>query len=387
MFFAGVVISEAGIIYQSNFAFGPHYHPESSYAVRPALIRSHTVPYLGLSPTLNNHGSDFNSAFFTSPVVLNPALTSHAALAPPSLYPAPISHGAILPALPTDLSTTALSSVSIGSSLTRTYTSPPKVQNFASINHGVIGHTHTSSHTAQNPTMIGNHKINIQEMPEQSVSYSLSENDYHYLKRHKTKGQDSPYNPFPGLDTAKPSEKHHNPHSHHANDQDAVSQPSESHNVVSEDYQGYNEPSLINVNEPVVTKDIYFHVPPPDFEEPPPVPISLPLPKKTYNIVFIKVPAQEQQNYAYLQQLLQSRQSQIQDKTLIYVLSKKEKLPTQVVLAPHQVSSPEVFFVNYKNKPQDITEISNELVEESLHENIYPALERKRRLGDSQSDR
>ncbi|KOB77984.1 Cuticular protein PxutCPT5 [Operophtera brumata] len=359
VFFAGAVISEAGVVHQSNRGFGLHYHPGggSSQAVRPAIIRSHISPPFELSPALNQ-GSVFTSALFTSPIVLNTALTSHAALAPP----------------------------------TTTRIAPPLLHPVP-INHGAIGNTLISSHTVHNPTIIGNYEIiqEIQERPEKSVSYSLSENDYNYLKRHKTEGQDSPYNPIPGLDTASPSEKHQNPHRHHSKDQD-VTRSSKSDNVLkrsaasSEAYQGYNEPSLINVPEPVVTKHIYFHVPPPDFEEPSLAPISVPLPKKTYNIVFIKVPAQEQQNYAYLQQLLQSRQSHIEDKTLIYVLSKKQKPSPQVVLAPQQTSSPEVFFVNYKTKPEDITGSSNEFVAESILEDIYPVLERKRRLGDSQSD-
>lgn len=119
---------------------------------------------------------------------------------------------------------------------------------------------------------------------------------------------------------------------------------------VNEEYHTEYEPNVSQPAAPVVTKHIYFHVPPADVEE---HSVSSPAPsgppKKIYNILFIKVPAHQTANTVQLQQILANQQNLIEDKTLIYVLVKKpEPQPVpQVPITP--VNSPhEVFYVKYK---------------------------------------
>lgn len=97
-----------------------------------------------------------------------------------------------------------------------------------------------------------------------------------------------------------------------------------------------------------VTRHIYFHVPPPDLEEPPLVRITKP-PKKVYKIIFIKVPAQETSNTAQIKQALYNQIAPVEDKTLIYVLVKKPE-PVPVHPPPRSVPSEhEVLFVKYRD--------------------------------------
>ncbi|XP_014370051.2 uncharacterized protein LOC106720025 [Papilio machaon] len=107
-----------------------------------------------------------------------------------------------------------------------------------------------------------------------------------------------------------------------------------------------------NIVEPVIHKHIYFHVPPPDIEEP--VLQRLPEPtKKIYKIIFIKVPTQESSNNARIQQAINNQVNQnsaVSEKTLIYVLVKKPE-PVQILPPPPPTPSQhEVLFVNYRGK-------------------------------------
>lgn len=89
---------------------------------------------------------------------------------------------------------------------------------------------------------------------------------------------------------------------------------------------------------PLITKEISFHIPPPDIEEPSVVRNIQP-PTKVYKILFIKLPSQETK--------IRIQQPQVIDKTIIYVLSKKPE-PPRVDLTQQKVSDHEVFFVKYK---------------------------------------
>lgn len=104
--------------------------------------------------------------------------------------------------------------------------------------------------------------------------------------------------------------------------------------------------------KPVIHKHIYFHVPPPDIEEP--VEQRLPEPaKKTYKIIFIKVPSQESSNNARIQQAINNQVNQnsaVAEKTLIYVLVKKPETVQFVPPPPPTPSEHEVLFVNYRGK-------------------------------------
>lgn len=404
----GVVLIEAGNTYPPSTGFGLHYNLAPH---RQVLFRSELANPIGFNPTLQNYGLTFTKTFLPSPVLFNTAPFRHAGIGPltsfqttPRLHPAPIRYGAIEPNTITHISppvrlraptksfpTSSFLSQGLvfNSGLLRPAPIPPPpsavFRPSPTINHAVIGTGFQSNQQGLSPSShnykFTNEALVTQKVPEKSVSYSITENDYQYLHRHKVEGKDSPYNPIPGFNTASLDEQHQHPNYHSHNDKPIRDESS--HKVSdsvpvfkrslapSEAYQGFAEPSFANVPEPVaVFKDIYFHVPPPEFEEPPPALINVPPPKKTYNIVFIKAPAQEQQNSVYLQQI-QNRQPQIEDKTLIYVLSKKED-SVQVIPSTlsHKPSRPEVYFVKYQTKFGDITDFRNDIAAEHFPENI-----------------
>ncbi|CAH4038798.1 unnamed protein product [Pieris brassicae] len=93
---------------------------------------------------------------------------------------------------------------------------------------------------------------------------------------------------------------------------------------------------------PSIIKHIYFHVPQPDIEEN--VRPIKPQAKKTYRIVFIKLPAQTLFN-SQTQSII--KPSAIEEKTLIYVLIKKPEEKQTIVPTSHKLSEHEVVFVKY----------------------------------------
>ncbi|KAL5283055.1 hypothetical protein ACFFRR_005794 [Megaselia abdita] len=103
---------------------------------------------------------------------------------------------------------------------------------------------------------------------------------------------------------------------------------------------------------PVVTKDIYIHAAPEEPEEQysqsklPNLP-----PRKHYRIVFIKAPTQN-----IKQQSIRLSQAPTEEKTIIYVLSKKDDpIDIQEALQniqPTQPSKPEVYFIKYKTQEE-----------------------------------
>ncbi|KAI8430815.1 hypothetical protein MSG28_000970 [Choristoneura fumiferana] len=108
----------------------------------------------------------------------------------------------------------------------------------------------------------------------------------------------------------------------------------------------------IQAHRPVITKHIYFHLPPAD-DSAAAAPVTATPPKKTYNIIFIKLPSLKSASAAQLQQLI-NEQAAIENKTLIYVLVRKpETQPTQPI-----TSKPEVFFVKYKD-PRNVAQQVN----------------------------
>ncbi|CAG4941980.1 unnamed protein product [Colias eurytheme] len=123
----------------------------------------------------------------------------------------------------------------------------------------------------------------------------------------------------------------------------------------------YNLPSNQFI-APVITKHIYFHVPPPDVEEEQRIPIPPP-PKKTYRILFIKLPAQASSSNAIeLQQRLRAV-APVEEKTLIYVLVKKPEEQQVIVPTAPKLSEHEVLFVKYRDNPITQTEELERVVE------------------------
>ncbi|XP_047524441.1 uncharacterized protein LOC125062504 [Pieris napi] len=102
---------------------------------------------------------------------------------------------------------------------------------------------------------------------------------------------------------------------------------------------------------PSIIKHIYFHVPQPDVEEN--VRPIKPQAKKTYRIVFIKLPAQTLFN-SRTQSII--KPSTIEEKTLIYVLIKKPEEKQIIVPKSHKLSEHEVVFVKYKENMATRTE-------------------------------
>ncbi|BFF88885.1 putative mediator of RNA polymerase II transcription subunit 12 [Drosophila madeirensis] len=106
----------------------------------------------------------------------------------------------------------------------------------------------------------------------------------------------------------------------------------------------------------IVTKDIYIHSAPDETEEirqDEPQLDSLPI-RKNYRIVFIKAPSQ---NLKYTAAALKRAQSSNEEKTVIYVLSKKPDLTEiqqqlQVTQTESKVHKPEVYFIKYKTQEE-----------------------------------
>lgn len=117
-------------------------------------------------------------------------------------------------------------------------------------------------------------------------------------------------------------------------------------NAPESDGSGYEylPPSETESNEIVVNKNVYFYKAPRDFEVTPTrKPIKLPKPEKNYKIIFIKAP-----HIAVPPPIIQVA-PQNDEKTLVYVLSKKpeEQPDTVITPAPKEASKPEVYFVKY----------------------------------------
>ncbi|ALC45826.1 TwdlF, partial [Drosophila busckii] len=102
----------------------------------------------------------------------------------------------------------------------------------------------------------------------------------------------------------------------------------------------------------IVTKDIYIHSAPDDTEElvqTAPQLDNVPI-RKNYRIVFIKAPTQ---NLKHTAAALKRAQATNEEKTVIYVLSKKPDIAEiqqhlQVTQTENKVHKPEVYFIKYK---------------------------------------
>jgi Domain of unknown function (DUF243) len=119
-------------------------------------------------------------------------------------------------------------------------------------------------------------------------------------------------------------------------------------------HQGYNynPPSHhhhhVSAPVEVVHKHVYVHVPPPEQDDEPHQHDVQQAPAQVhYKIIFIKAPSYEQN----LGKLLAAQQSKTEEKTLVYVLSKKPdeiNYETEVAKNTFTPSKPEVYFIKYK---------------------------------------
>lgn len=103
--------------------------------------------------------------------------------------------------------------------------------------------------------------------------------------------------------------------------------------------------------KPTITKHIYVHVPQPEKEEVLPARWIQPSPpNKHYKIIFIKTPEGPK-----LGPIKIPAQPQNEEKTLVYVLSKKPDTQQEIIVQPQletKPSKPEVFFIKYKTKTE-----------------------------------
>lgn len=188
-----------------------------------------------------------------------------------------------------------------------------------------------------------------------AISYSVSQTDYDYLRQYKNGGHrdrsvngDAPYhhthNDYFSNSLVNSNAARYDA-SNYQNNLVSVQQSSEFLNGGAQSHSHISNIGLAAV--PLVTKHIYFHVPPPDVEEVSVRAAPVQPPKKTYNIMFIKVPSQKPRPLVVLQA------SQQAEKTLIYVLVKKPDPPVLLPppSPPASVSEHEVLFVKYRGEP------------------------------------
>ncbi|XP_055382803.1 uncharacterized protein LOC129612965 [Condylostylus longicornis] len=97
---------------------------------------------------------------------------------------------------------------------------------------------------------------------------------------------------------------------------------------------------------PIVSKSVYYHAAPEEPDEEIYEDNSTQQERKHYNVVFIKAPHQSVKTIA-----TQTAQALNEEKTAIYVLSKKNDISEvrqAIADVPHHPNKPEVFFVKYK---------------------------------------
>ncbi|XP_017869525.1 PREDICTED: ataxin-2 homolog [Drosophila arizonae] len=137
--------------------------------------------------------------------------------------------------------------------------------------------------------------------------------------------------------------------------QQIYQQPQQQHQIFQQQASnfGYNQLAQHQAYSPVVSKDIYVHVPPaeePEERYPQPV-LPVGPPRKHYRIVFIKAPTPSVSKAA-----VRVQQAPVEEKTIIYVLTKKpDPLELQTAIeeaAPKPISKPEVFFIKYKTQEE-----------------------------------
>ncbi|XP_037943750.1 alpha/beta-gliadin A-V [Teleopsis dalmanni] len=132
--------------------------------------------------------------------------------------------------------------------------------------------------------------------------------------------------------------------------QQQVGYPQPVQNNYQQTFQGYQRPQTA-----IITKDIYIHSAPEDQEESnlgqqlDSAPI-----RKNYRIVFIKAPSQ---NLKLATAALRQAQATHEEKTVIYVLSKKPDLAEvqqqlQQSQAQPKNNKPEVYFIKYKTQEE-----------------------------------
>uniref|UniRef100_A0A336M4X9 CSON012215 protein n=1 Tax=Culicoides sonorensis TaxID=179676 RepID=A0A336M4X9_CULSO len=118
--------------------------------------------------------------------------------------------------------------------------------------------------------------------------------------------------------------------------------------------KGYGVPPTDNYGAPLprkqtlITKNVYVHLPPPEYPEIETAPKEIEQVRKHYKIVFIKTPNAPTPKPVKLP-------AQDEHKTLVYVLVKKPETERPIETpATTEATKPEVFFIKYKeNSPSN----------------------------------
>lgn len=214
-------------------------------------------------------------------------------------------------------------------------------------------------HNAYVPQALHTETYAEYSIPEESVSYSLSYNDYNYLKQYQNGQQNHVSSDLHSTLAKKlPCHRYHLSYNNLVGEGIHLDHVTDTHDNID---NFVNTQSLVDVPtvEPVIKKHIYFHMPPPDLEERRPVIHPKHPPKKTYNILFIKVPSQDSIYANNIQELLRNRFA-TEEKTLIYVLVKKPEEQTVLLPNPVKTSEHEVFYVKYKGEPDNVASEIND---------------------------
>ncbi|XP_073828550.1 uncharacterized protein [Musca autumnalis] len=143
-----------------------------------------------------------------------------------------------------------------------------------------------------------------------------------------------------------------------------VYQPQPSVSIPTSGYQGGEKylPPASTTPAPIVRKQFYLVSAPEDNEgQTKQKHLVLGRPQKTYRVVFIKAPASDNANVKY-----SAEYAPQEEKTVIYVLSKKESELNAgdiATPAPTEASKPEVFFIKYKT-PEEAEAAQREIQNE-----------------------
>ncbi|XP_073816604.1 uncharacterized protein [Musca autumnalis] len=128
--------------------------------------------------------------------------------------------------------------------------------------------------------------------------------------------------------------------------------------LCSASHQGYDYPSQTNAAtgglygaHPLITKRFFIHSAPEEYGvEVQEHDIAVGTPRKNYNVVFVKAPAEKQQKVK-----VRVTPALNEEKTAVYVLSKKADAPIVETLVQEPVtttSKPEVAFIKYRTNEE-----------------------------------
>ncbi|XP_061386733.1 uncharacterized protein LOC133321666 [Musca vetustissima] len=119
----------------------------------------------------------------------------------------------------------------------------------------------------------------------------------------------------------------------------------------SQSFAGHQQVQQHHQQQAIVSKRFFIHSAPEDVEEDTQEKhITIGVPKKNYNVVFIKSPSKSTKKTS-----IKISPAPTEEKTVIYVLNKKtdaSDIQAEVVEHPTTTAKPEVFFIKYKTNEE-----------------------------------